>query len=225
VVATFGVAGREMTRQRCAAERDLVAVAQNAVGLGGAIAHHLFGVRREVIRAAAGQQGGVGLAHQDARAGQLLHQRVAAGVIGVRVAVQDDFDVREFEAEFRHAVADARHGRFKPGIHEDVPLRRGDEKRTDAGRADVMDVADEAKRRERRVPRLPFLFDRRVFGGVLFGQGRFAQRDLGREAGEQQNQKFRFMFIITSSQRRRRDIFVEPKPTIKFSSVRSGISR
>lgn len=51
-----------------------------------------------------------------------------------------------------------------------------------------MEVADEAKRLERRVPRLPFLFDRRVFGGVLFGQGRFAQRDLGREAGEQQNQ-------------------------------------
>lgn len=48
-----------------------------------------------------------------------------------------------------------------------------------------MDVADEAKRRERRVPRLPFLFDRSVFGGVLFGQGSFAQRDLGREAGEQ----------------------------------------
>jgi hypothetical protein len=32
------------------------------------------------------------------------------------------------------------------------------------------------------------LFDRRVFGGVLFGQGRLAQRDLGREAGEQHNQ-------------------------------------
>jgi hypothetical protein len=31
-------------------------------------------------------------------------------------------------------------------------------------------------------------FDRRVFGGVLFGQGRLAQRDLGREAGEQQQQ-------------------------------------
>ena len=68
--------------------------------------------------------------------------------------------------------ANARHGRYKPGIHEDVALRRGDEKRTDAGRADVMDVADEAKRLERRVPRFPFLFDGRVFGGVLFGQGR-----------------------------------------------------
>jgi hypothetical protein len=63
-----------------------------------------------------------------------------------------------------------------------------DEKRTDAGRADVMDVADEAKRLEWRVPRLPFLFDRRVFGGVLFSQGRFTHRDLGREAGEQDNQ-------------------------------------
>ena len=48
-----------------------------------------------------------------------------------------------------------------------------------------MDVADEVKRRERRVPSLPFLLDRRVFGGVLFGQGRLAQCDLGREAGEQ----------------------------------------
>ena len=128
------------------------------------------------------------LTYHDARAGQLLHQRVAAGVIEMRVAVQDDFDVREVETEFRHAVANARHGRFKPGIQEDVPLRRGDEKRTDAGRADVMNVADEAKRLERCVPRFPFLFDRRVFGGALFGQGRFAHRDLGREAGEQHEQ-------------------------------------
>ena len=51
-----------------------------------------------------------------------------------------------------------------------------------------MDVADEAKRFERRVPRFPFLFDGRVFGGVLFSQGRFGERGLGREAGEQQNQ-------------------------------------
>jgi hypothetical protein len=80
--------------------------------------------------------------------------------------------------------ADARHGRFKPGIQEDVALRRGDEKRTDAGRADVMDVADEAKRLERRVPRLPFPLDRRVFGDVLFGQGRFGLRELGNETGE-----------------------------------------
>ena len=55
-------------------------------------------------------------------------------------------------------------------------------------RADVVDVADETKRLERRVPRLPFLFDRRVFGGVLVGQGRLAHRELGGEAGEQQNQ-------------------------------------
>jgi hypothetical protein len=48
-----------------------------------------------------------------------------------------------------------------------------------------MDVADEVKRRERRVPSLPFLLDRRVFGSILFGQGRLGQCDLGREAGEQ----------------------------------------
>src|SRR5688572_4075037 len=35
--------------------------------------------------------------------------------------------------------------------------------------------------------------------------------------------KFLFMFIITSGQRRRRDIFVEPEPTIKFSSVSNDI--
>ena len=64
-------------------------------------------------------------------------------------------------------------------------LQRGDEKRTDAGRADVMEVADEAKPQGRRVPSLPFLLDRRVFGSILFGQGRLGQCDLGREAGEQ----------------------------------------
>jgi hypothetical protein len=36
---------------------------------------------------------------------------------------------------------------------------------------------------KRLVPRLPFVFDRRVFGSVLFGH-----RELGHEAGEQQNQ-------------------------------------
>jgi len=123
----------------------------------------------------------------------------------MRVAVQDDFNVREAETEFGNALANARHCRFKPGIQKDMALRRGDEKRTDAGRADVMDVADEAKRRERRVSRLPFLFDCRVFGGVLFGQGRFGQRDPGREASEQQNQ---ILFHAKSAQRLREQVNV-----------------
>lgn len=58
-----------------------------------------------------------------------------------------------------------------------------------------MDVPGEAKRFERRVPRLPFPFDRRVFGDVLFGQGKFAQRDPGRESGEQGKH---FLFHVRS---------------------------
>ncbi len=74
-----------------------------------------------------------------------------------------------------------------------------------------MDVADEAKRRERRVPRLPFLFDRRVFGGVLFGQERFAQRDLGREASEEKNQIWFHVYVTTKrSAQRHREAILQP---------------
>ena len=73
----------------------------------------------------------------------------------MRVGVQNDFDVGKFETEFGKARLNSGHGHFKAGIEDDVSLWGGDEKGTDAGGADVVDVADDAEGFERGVPGVP----------------------------------------------------------------------
>jgi hypothetical protein len=83
-------------------------------------------------------------------------------------------------------------------IQQDVSLRRGDEKRTDTGRADVMDVADEAKRFERRVPRLPFLLIA-TFSAAFFSAKESSAKAIWVARQASNRIKFRFTFIIAIS--------------------------
>jgi hypothetical protein len=85
-----------------------------------------------------------------------------------------------------------------------------------------MDVADEEKRLERCAPRFPFLCDA-TFSTAFFSarEGSASPMRVARQVSHKA--KFRFMSVITFTQRRRGDIFVEPKPKSKPSSVRSGI--
>ncbi len=167
--ATFGVTGGEVAGEFRFSERDRVAIAQDSVGLGRRVTHHLVGIGREIIGAAARQQGSVCFAHHNFCAGELLHQRIATRVIQMGVTVQNDFDVFQAETQLRDAVANARDGGFESGINQNVALGCGDEERTDAGGSDVIKIPDDVEGLEGRVPGFPFLADGGVFGGVLCG--------------------------------------------------------
>ena len=82
--AAPGMARRQVSRQGYAAETDLVAVADDAIGLRGLVADHLIARRQEVAPAAAREQFGVLLAHHDPGPGLLAERRVAARMVDVR---------------------------------------------------------------------------------------------------------------------------------------------
>ena len=71
---------------------------------------------------------------------------MAADVIEVRVAREHDLDVAQLEPELLDVRRDDRRHLGRAGVDEDVALRRDDQIRSDVLRADVVDVADQAKR-------------------------------------------------------------------------------
>src|SRR5207253_11491788 len=83
-----------------------------------------------------------------------------ARVIDVGMAVEQDLDVLEVEAELPHAVADQGDGRFEPAVEEDMALRRGDQERGDVRGADVGDIPDQPERLEWAVHRPEGVLDR-----------------------------------------------------------------
>ena len=102
------------------------------------------------------------------------HRRVAADVIDLRVAAEDEFDLLEFETEFAHAALDSRHRVVESGIEQKMAVGRRDEKRAHSDGADVVDVGDEMVRRHGRAPGIEQALD----GGAVR-----SRRDTGRGRG------------------------------------------
>ena len=72
-------------------------------------------------------------------------------MINVGMAVEQDPNVLESEAELAHTVADQGDRRLEAAVDEDVALRRRDQERGDVRGADVRDIADQPERLERAV--------------------------------------------------------------------------
>ena len=83
---------------------------------------------------------------EQSRAGSALDLRDSAGVIEVRVRVEQNFHVAQPESEAPDIPLD--HGCVlrQPDIEQDVALRRRDQPRGESGAADVIDVVDDAER-------------------------------------------------------------------------------
>src|SRR6185503_16356141 len=77
---------------------------------------------------------------------RLLERRQSAPVVGVRLRVQEHFDVRDVEAELRDARHDQSRGGGIAAVEHDVALGPGDEEGRGVGRAHIVEVAGDAER-------------------------------------------------------------------------------
>jgi hypothetical protein len=84
------------------------------------------------------------------RAGNRLHRGVALLVIAVRVAAEQDLDVRELEPELLDRPLNRRHVALVGAVDQNVALRRDDQEHRQAIRPHVIDIANHLVRRERR---------------------------------------------------------------------------
>ena len=107
---------------------------------------------REVADSAALDLRGVALHHFELRAGLLLELRESAGVVVVRVRIEQDLHVLRVEPELADVGDDLRRRFLESAVEHDVSFRGRDEKRGDLVGADVIEVADHTKRLDRLVP-------------------------------------------------------------------------
>jgi hypothetical protein len=130
---------RQVRDERGSAKRYRFAIVQHfvdrmflAARLHGAQRRHVFGERHHL------------------RAGLCLHRRVALLVVAVRVAAEQDFDLRELETQLLDRLLNQRDVPLECAVDQDVALRGDDEINGEAPGADVVDVADHFVRRKRR---------------------------------------------------------------------------
>src|SRR5690606_7852579 len=95
---------------------------------------------------AGGHDSGIPLADPQLRAGRLLQRAQAAGVVGVRVRVEQHLHIADVEAELRDARHDRRRALRIAAVDQYVARRPGEQERGDAGRPDVVEVARDAER-------------------------------------------------------------------------------
>jgi hypothetical protein len=89
---------------------------------------------------------GVPLADPERRAGRLLQRLEPAGVVEVRVGVEQHLHVPDVEAELGDAADDQRGGLGVAAVDQDVARGPGEQERRDAGGADVVQVAGDPER-------------------------------------------------------------------------------
>jgi hypothetical protein len=107
---------------------------------------------------------------------QLLHRRVTADVIEVRMAREHDLDIPHPESELLDVCRDHRRHLRGPCVDQDVALRRGDEIGRNILCAHVVDVANQPERLLRlavRTVKLGALFRRQRRG--LRGHHKYAR--------------------------------------------------
>ena len=152
------MAGRDVRGERDRPDTDRVAVLEPMVDARGRVADEPEPDERPHrqdhvgVVAAGGDGVRARVAGPQLGAGRLLQHRQPARVVGVRLRVQEHFDVLDVEAELR----DARHDHLRSGgiagVEHDVALGPGDEEGRDVVRADVVEVAGDAERFGRLLP-------------------------------------------------------------------------
>src|SRR5262249_55540955 len=83
---------------------------------------------------------------------ELLHERIACHVVGMRVAAEQNLDVRKLETEFLDSSANYRNRFLVITINKDVTLGRRDQERAQLFRTDEIHVADDLVWRKRLIP-------------------------------------------------------------------------
>ena len=136
---TFRMAGRDIRSHRRPPEPDRFAVGEGFVGLGRF--KRVFIAEIGVAYAASFQKWCVQLARQKLRARQASELTDAARVIEMRVAIQDELYVRQFEAELFDIALDLRHHFLHAAVDQYISLWRDDQIRGQVVRADVLDVS------------------------------------------------------------------------------------
>ena len=169
-----------------AAERDCVAIVQDAIDVGGRKLHGLV-VRRiesRFCRRIRPTETSPSMTSYFAPVRRLICG-AAGAVVVVGVADEQDFDVAEIEAERFDALADLRRGRCEIAVDEDVALRRDDEVGGEIFAADVVEIAGDAERREGLGP-----------GGIDSG-ARLRLRDAERCKTSEQKQECERMSMVS----------------------------
>src|SRR3989442_526212 len=74
-------------------------------------------------------------------------------MIVMSMAVEDDFYVCQTKAKFSHILSDLWNGLKESAIEQDMTLWRDDQKRSNLGGSNVIDIADDSIRFDWLVPR------------------------------------------------------------------------
>src|SRR6476646_1556125 len=74
-------------------------------------------------------------------------------MIVMRMAVEDDLNVCQTKAKFSHILSDLGNGLKESAIEQDVPVRRDDQKRSNFGSSNIINIADDSIRFDWLVPR------------------------------------------------------------------------
>src|ERR1051326_495568 len=90
--------------------------------------------------------------HVVLRAGQFFHKHTACTVVPVRMADEKNLCVAEVEPELLNALANHGHRGLKTTVDENIPLRSGDQVRSQPLASHVVDVAGHMMRREGSSP-------------------------------------------------------------------------
>lgn len=121
---TSCVAGSQMRGHGNAAQRDVIAVCQDAVDGAGGPAR----IDVEILAlSACGNDRVVSTHDKDLSTGPLLQAGMASDMVGMSMAGQDDFYIRYFKTECGHRGLDERHRFWKAAVDQQVPLRCGDQ--------------------------------------------------------------------------------------------------
>ena len=85
-------------------------------------------------------------------AAEFLGKRAAGGMVVMRVADENDFDVGKVKAEFFNAALNDGYGFFVVGIEQNEARRCGDQIGGQKVGADIIDVAGDAEGRQWLIP-------------------------------------------------------------------------
>ena len=144
-----------MARRFAGGQRDItyldrVALANRAVHLHRRKVELFYFPRSRII--AALEQRLVGFARNHLGSARLLQLGEAAGVIDMRVGIEEILDVGDFEAELLDARLDLRRCLRHHRIDQDMALRRRDQIGSETVGADIVDIVDDLERLGRLVP-------------------------------------------------------------------------
>ena len=154
------MARSQMSGQSCSAQADRIAVVNQAIGRNR---REQIGIaKKEISVPAAFELFGIGFHGHQGRATAFLQLRQPTGVIEMRVRIQQDLHVVQFETQRLDVRFNLRRSLNQAAIQHDVTGGSMNQVRRDVRGADVIHVADNSKGSNRLVPLLQLFFGLRL---------------------------------------------------------------